>query len=194
MKEVFNGGAFAQEFGIGSDAKGDVAAARVSGQSAAKFEAGARWHGAFLDDELGRLGLLGDLAGDMVDCGQVGFAIALRRSAYANEDGVAETNGLAGVGGVANVSACGGGGEDGVQVALVDGHLAVLELSDALSVDVRADDLMSGFSEASASDDAYISTADNGNAHGGPPGSADGRSGEELARSASEGLIVNPNA
>ena len=105
VEEVLDGGAFAEEFGIGGDAERDVGVSRVRGQGAAQFETGARGNGALFDDELGGLRFLGDLAGDVVDRGKVGFAIAFWRRAHADENGIAEANGFSGVGSVGNVAA-----------------------------------------------------------------------------------------
>ena len=51
VKEILDGGAFAQEFGIGHNAESYRAVARVGVESAVQFEAGAGGHCAFFNDE-----------------------------------------------------------------------------------------------------------------------------------------------
>src|SRR5262249_45284716 len=71
MKEIVDGSAFAKEFGIGDDLKFQAAGARVSVQGAAKLDASSCRHGAFFDDEFVRTRFGSDLAGDVVDGGEV---------------------------------------------------------------------------------------------------------------------------
>jgi len=47
-------------------------------------------------------------------------------------------------------------------VMLVDRDAAGIELGDALAIDVRANDLVSGFGEASSGDETYVPTTDDG--------------------------------
>src|SRR5713226_6213232 len=69
MKKISDGGAFAEKFGVRSDAEFDIAVLGVGGERAAEFEAGARGDGAFFNDEFGGARLGGNLAGDVVDRG-----------------------------------------------------------------------------------------------------------------------------
>ena len=110
VKEIVNGGAFAQEFGIGRDAESNVVTARVGGKGATKLESGARGNGAFFHDQFGRLRLRGDLPGHVIDGGEICFAGLFGRRANANEDGVAGTDGIADVGSVGDFAGLASGG------------------------------------------------------------------------------------
>ncbi len=160
MEKIGDGGAFAKEFGIGGDAEFHVAVFGIGGQGAAEFEAGARGDGAFFDDELGRFGFSSDLASHVVDGGKIGFAGIFRRSAHADEDGVSGANSFAGVSGIGNFSGFVGGGENLVEMMLVYRNAAGIELGDALAVDVRANDIVSGLGKASSGDETNVPTTD----------------------------------
>src|SRR6267154_1428218 len=97
VEKIIDGCALAKKLGIRSDAVPYVGVLGVSGAGAAEFETRARWDGAFLDDEFGRFGFGGDLAGDMVDSGKVGFTGILGRGAHADENGLTCLNCFAGV-------------------------------------------------------------------------------------------------
>ena len=72
MKEILDGSDLAEEFAIGDDAKRHAAAPRVSSERAPELQASAGRIGAFLDNELWRARLRGDLTGDVVGCGKIG--------------------------------------------------------------------------------------------------------------------------
>ena len=149
MEEILDGSAFAQKFGVGGDLEATVAAA-IGSKRALQFETRTRRNGAFLNDQLGRTRLRGDLLGAVINGGKVGTAILTRRSTYADEDGVAEADGFAGVGGVGDSASFRGGGENFVEVLFVNGDLAGFQLRDTRGINIRADDFMAGFREASS--------------------------------------------
>ncbi len=96
----------------------------------------------------------------VVDSGKIRAAIGPRRSTHADKDGFAEANRFAGVGSVGNFPAIARGNQNLVQVVLVDGNLAGLQLRDARSVDVRADHFMAGFRQARARNQTHITATD----------------------------------
>src|ERR1700730_5578543 len=85
-------------------------------------------------------------------------AVFLGRRAYTDENCLTGADGFAGVRGVRNLAGFADGFENRVQVMLVNGHLARLEVRDALGVDVGADDLVSSFGEASTGYQAHVAT------------------------------------
>jgi len=67
MKEVFDSVAFAEKLWIRGHTEKFLLPRPVSDEHTLQLEAGARGNGAFLDHELGRTGLLGDLSGDVLN-------------------------------------------------------------------------------------------------------------------------------
>src|ERR1700736_2817452 len=156
MKEIFDRSTFAQELRIRDDTEGEVALAGVGVQRAAQLKAGAGGHRALFDDQLRRACFGGDLTSDVVDRRKVRVAIFLWRCAYANEDGVAAADGLSGVGSVGDFAARVRGGKDLVEITFIDRDDTGLEQRDALLVDIRADDIMSGLGQTGAGDQSNI--------------------------------------
>ena len=102
------------------------------------------------------------MPGHVVDGRKVGLAGILRRGTHTDEDGVCGADGFTGVGRVGDLSCFPGGGENLVEVMLVDRDAAGFELGDALAIDVRANYLVSGFGEASSGDETHVPTTDDG--------------------------------
>lgn len=96
----------------------------------------------------------------MVDGGEVGFAGIFWRRAYTDEDGVTGADGFAGVSGIGDASGFVGGSENLVEMMLVNGDAAGVELGDALAIDVRANDFMTGLGETRTGDETHIPTSD----------------------------------
>ena len=115
------------------------------------------------------MSLGGDLAGDVVDGAEIGFAGFFGRSANADEDGVAGADGVSDVGGVGDFAGFARRGQDFAEVELVDGDFAGVEHGDAFGVDVGADDFVAGFGETGAGDETYIPTANYGDAQAEAP-------------------------
>src|ERR1700674_2855671 len=161
VEKIRDGGAFAKKFRIGDDAEFNFAIFGIRGKGAVEFEASARGYGAFFDDEFGRFRFRGDLPGYVVDGRKVGLAGILRRGSHTDEDGVPGADGFTGVGGIGDPSSFVGRSENLVEVMLVDGDAAGIELGDALAIDVRANYLVSCVGEASSGDETHVPTSDN---------------------------------
>ena len=69
MKKIFNRRSFAKEFRIGRHAELCIAVSRISGESPAELESGARGDGAFFDHQLRRARFRGDLPRHVIDGG-----------------------------------------------------------------------------------------------------------------------------
>jgi len=95
----------------------------------------------------------------VVDGGKVGFAGFFGRSAHADENNVGGADGFSGIGSVGDAACFASGGEDGVEVALVDGDVPGIQAGDAVGVDVGADYFVARFREARGGDQAHIPTA-----------------------------------
>src|SRR5437763_1407367 len=162
MEEIANGGSFTEKFGIGSHAEFYVAISRIGRERAAELEPRARRDGALLDDELGRFRFGGNLPRYVIYGGKIRLAGLLRRSSYANEDGFARANGFAGDGSVGNAPCLACGSENFFEVLFVDWYAAGLELGDAIAINVRADDFMSGLRQAGSGNKSDVSTSDDG--------------------------------
>ena len=152
MEKIGDGRAFAKKFRIGDDAEFHFAVLGVGGKGAAEFETSARGDGAFFDDEFGRFRFGGDLPGNVVDRRKIRFAGILRRGAHTDKDGVSGADGFTGIGGIADPSRLVSGGENLVEMMLVDRNAAGVELGDALAIDVRANYLVPRLGETCPSD------------------------------------------
>ena len=97
-----DGGAFAQELGVGDDVE-EAAGDAVALDGAADPLVGVDGDGALLDDDLVAGERAGDLAGDGFDVGEIGVAGFGLRGADGDEDGVAVAGGLGEVGGEADL-------------------------------------------------------------------------------------------
>jgi len=126
MKEVFDSVAFAEKLWIRGHTEKILAATAVSDEHTLQLEAGARGNGAFLDHELGRTGLLGDLSGDVLNCGEIRLTALFRWSAHADENDVSGADGLASVCRVGDASGLARGSKDFVEVRLENRHDAGL--------------------------------------------------------------------
>ena len=94
-----------------------------------------------------------------VDGGEVGIAVLLlRRRSYADKDGITGANRLSSIVGVGHSSGFASGFGNVVEVALVKGHFARLELRDALGVHVSADDIVSSPSETCSGYEINVAT------------------------------------
>jgi hypothetical protein len=160
VKKIFHCRAFAQKFGIGSDLKFDFAVRRVSGKRLLKLHTSQRWDSALFDHEFWRARFRGDLAGDVINRGKIRFAGFFGRRADADENHLTGANGLAGVFGVTDLFFLDGPLKDLVEMLLVDGNLARLELGNAIFVDIRAEDFMTRRGETSAGHQPNVTTPD----------------------------------
>src|SRR5262249_40994544 len=152
-------------FRIGGDVKFAIATAGISSESFLELHAGKGRDGALFDYELRTLRFDGDLAGDVVNGGKISFTGFLGRSTDADEDDFTGTDGLAGIGGVVNFLFSSGALENFIEMFFVNRDLTGFELGDAIFVDIRAEDFVASRSEASAGNQAHITTSDNGQTH-----------------------------
>ena len=102
MEEVGDGGALAEELGVGDDVE-EVAGDAVALDGAADPLVGVDGDGGFFDDDLVAGEGAGDLAGDGFDVGEVGVAGLGLGGADGDEDGVAGVGGFGEVGGEADL-------------------------------------------------------------------------------------------
>lgn len=154
IEEVGDGGAFAKELGVGDDLE-LVFSAAVEQDDATDPFVGVHGNGAFFDDDFEAVESAGDLAGDGLDVGEIGFSGGGGGSADGDEDG-------------------GGGGDGGVEVSgegeagggvfaqefgeelFVDGAVAVAQELELALVVIDQDDLMAEFGERSGGDEADV--------------------------------------
>src|SRR5262249_21814131 len=147
----------------------DVAGSRIRIERTAQLKPGTSRNRAFFDDQLGTPRFLRDLACDIVDRGEVGFPRTLWGRANTNEDGVAGAKCLAGVRRVGNLTTGARGGQNLVEVFLVDRDAASIELRDARFVDVGANYIVSGLRQTRSGDESHVPTAHDGKTQGNPP-------------------------
>ncbi len=145
------------------------AVARICVESATQLEAGARGNRTFLDDEFRRTCFGGNLPCDVIDCGEIGFAVFLRRSADANKNRVTLAEGFASIGGVRDLARFTGRFQHLIQVMLVDGNFAGVQFRNPININVRADNVMTCLSQASASNQPYVPTANDTKIQGASP-------------------------
>jgi hypothetical protein len=162
MKEIFDGVAFAEKLWIRSDTEKTLVATAVSDERTLQREASARGNGAFLDHKLGKTGLLGDLSGHVLNCGEIRLTALFRWSAHADENDVAGADGFASVRGVGDSAKLAGGSKDFVEVRLENWHDAGIQARNALTVDVRAGHFVSRRGETRARHQSYVATTDHG--------------------------------
>jgi hypothetical protein len=157
VKEILDGGTFAQELRIGSDAETAITAA-IRGKRSLQLDSSASGHGTFFDHQFRRARFGGNLLRDVVDCEEIGAAIAARRSTDTNENGIAEANGLASLRGVGNFSSFAGGSQNLTEMIFVNGNLPGFQLRDSAGVNIRAHHIVTGFRETRASHQANVAT------------------------------------
>ena len=158
MEEILDRRAFAQEFRVGSDTEPGTGAA-VCGKRALQFDSGTRGHRAFFHHQFWRARFGGNLLRYMIDGGKVGAAVVFRRRAHTDKNRIAKANRLARVGGVGNLSSFSGRSQNLVQVLLVDRHLAGFQLRDAPRINIRANHLVPGCSQARAGNQSHVAAA-----------------------------------
>jgi hypothetical protein len=109
------------------------------------------------------------LTGDVVNGGEVGFAVLPGGRSNADENGFSGANGFSGVGGIGDAAGFASGSEDFVEMLLVYGDNAGVKLGDAFGVDVRADYMVTRFRKARGSHQSHITTANDAYMQGETP-------------------------
>src|ERR1700722_10456633 len=165
VKEIGHGGAFAQELGIGCDLEFDAACRGISGKRLLQLDAGQCRNGAFFHHEFGAARFGGDLTGDVVDRGKIGFAGILGRSADADEDDFPGANGFSSVRGVGDLLFPSGPLKDFVEMLLVDRHFTGFQQVNPILVDVRTENIVTCGGEASSSYKSHVATPDYRQSH-----------------------------
>src|SRR5579864_419117 len=89
MKEVGDGGAFAEKFGIGGHTEVNSNSPAIVFQGALELLASLSGNCAFFDDELVGSGFGGDHSGDTIDSTEVGITVWKRRRADTDENDIA---------------------------------------------------------------------------------------------------------
>src|SRR5882724_10723341 len=160
MEKISDGGSFAEKFRIRSHPEFHLAAPGVCRKRPVELEPRARGHRALFDHEFGRARLGSDLSRYVVNGGKVRLAGIFWRRAHADEDGIAGTDRFTGVRRVRNPPGLVSRRENLLEMLLVDGHPACIELGDALPVNVGANHFVSRFRKTGSRDQTYVSTAD----------------------------------
>ena len=168
VQEVRDGGALAQELGVGDHVE-EAAGDTVALEGAADPLVGVDRDGGFFDDDLVAGEGAGDLAGDGFDVGEVGVAGLGLGRADGDEDGVAGAGGLGEVGGETDAGVA-VTLEQLREVVLVDEGVAGLEGGDLALVVIDADHAVADLGEADGRDQADVTRTNNcdlnGFAHG----------------------------
>src|SRR6202521_1270083 len=159
MEKILDSGTFAEKLRIRGHAKREIAVAGIGGQRAAQLDSRAGRDGALFDDEFRCARFRRDLPRNMVDGREVRVPALFRRRADANKNCLTAANSLTGVRRERDASCFPRGSENLVKMRLINGHAAGLKLSDPCAIDVRANYLVSCFSETRSRYQADVATS-----------------------------------
>jgi hypothetical protein len=163
--EVLDGGAFAQEFGVGDD--GEVAIRAHLLDDRLDFVARADRHRGLGYDDREAVHQLADLFGRGIDVGKVCVAVAPPRGrAHGDEHRIGILHRFGGVSGKEQALFLDVAGDEGLEAGLVDRHDAGLELVDLRLVLVHAGDDVAEIGKTGARHEADIARSDNRDTHG----------------------------
>ena len=101
----------------------------------------------------------GDQASDVINSGEVGLAIFLRRRANANEDGFAGFHGGGRITSKGKAVRFDIGGQQSVEIWFINGNDAGVQRGDAFLIVVGANDFVPGFGETSSCNKSDITAA-----------------------------------
>jgi hypothetical protein len=163
---VGHGRPLAQELRVGGDLP--VGARRgLAGDHLGDPVAGLHRHGGLLADqaELAHRQVAGDLAGDRLDVGEVGAAVAAARGADADEHHHAVADRLGLVDRDAEPAGAGHLGEQLLQPWLVEPRAALADQLQLGRVVVVDDHVVTDLGETGGGDETDVTGADDGNAH-----------------------------
>ncbi len=163
IKEVGDGGAFAQKFGIGGDVEG-IRIGAIAQDDGADPLVGVNRNGTFFDDDFIAVDCAGDFTRDRFDVGHIGVAAFGGRSANGDEDGFAGAGGRLQVGGKFDALAAMAGQQLG-QKLFVDRHVAGLQRLEPLLVDIDQHDLVPQIGKTGSRDKSNVSRTDDCDAH-----------------------------
>ncbi|EXI64885.1 MAG: hypothetical protein AW07_04768 [Candidatus Accumulibacter sp. SK-11] len=166
--EVFDGRTFLEEFRVGDNAERDVdlALAEFCGHGGMDCIAGTDRNGALVDDDL----VIGHHPTD-VACGgedvlQVGGAVFVGRCPDGDELNRAVVYRLLDISGEAKPASGDVAAHDLLQSRFVDRYAARLEDADLRGIEVEAEDVVTNFGKAGATDEADVTGSDDGNFQG----------------------------
>ena len=154
-KEVGDGGAFAQKFGIGSDVEG-IRAGAVAQDDAAHPITGVDGNCTFLDHDFVLVDAAGNFAGHGFDVGQIGFSAFGGRRADGDEDDGTEAGGCGEVVGESQALPAMAAEQFG-QEFLMNGDLAVTQRGQFLLIVVDQDDVVAEVGKARAGYEPNVS-------------------------------------
>ena len=162
--EVGDRRALTQEFGVRGNRDGDPGP--LVADDALDLVAGADRHRGFGDHDGGPSHRAGDVAGGLVDVGEVGEAVAAARGrADRDEHRIGAGHRLRQVGGEGQALLAHVLGDERVEAGLVDRDAAVLESSDLLGCSVDARDGVAEIRKASPRDQADVACPYHCNPH-----------------------------
>jgi hypothetical protein len=170
LHEVFDGGAFLEEFGVGDDAEveGDAAGLQFLGDAGTHLVGSTDRHRRFVDHDLVVGHVAADVAGGGDDVLQVGRAVFVGRGADGDELQHAVGDGGLDVGGEAQAA----GGDvllhHGFEARFVDRDAALVEDADLGRVEVEAEHVVADVGQAGAGDEPDVTGADDCDFHGFP--------------------------
>ena len=159
VEKISNRSSLAKKFGVRGHAEFDIAVAGISRERPAEFQTRPCGNRALFDHQLGRPRLRSDLPCHVVDCGKVCLSRFFRGSAHANEDSFSGANSFASVCRVGDVPRLACGSQNLFEMFFINGHATVLELSNAVAINVRANDLVPRLGQAGSGDESDVSTS-----------------------------------
>ena len=167
--EVADGGAFLEKLRIGDDGESRLPQARslrrIGGKAAlhqfgsdggGDEVAGTDRNSRFVGDDLEAGTVLADAAGYGEDILQVGGTGFVGRRAYGNEQPLAVSDARGDIGGERQAPGSAAAGDDALEPGFVDRDVTAVEQLDLLGVDIDADHMIAGVSQACAGDEAHI--------------------------------------
>ena len=163
IKEIGDGGAFAEKFGIGGDIE-VIGMSAVAQNDGANPLVGVDGDGTFFDDDFVVVDGAGDFAGDGFDVRHVGVAALGGGSADGDEDGLAVAGGGLEIAGEFDAMAAMAGEELGEKF-FVNGDFAGAKSLELLLVVIDQNDLMPEVGETGTCNQTNVSRTDDCDAH-----------------------------
>ena len=160
MQEIFDRGAFAQEFRIRRHAEFNATLPPVHSERALQFLAGLRRNRALLHHQLRAPRFGGDQPRHMIDGAQIRAAVGQRRRAHADENGVPGSNRIGHVGPKTQPALFTGFRNHYIEAGLVDGEPSGLESFQFFNVVIRANHFVPQARQASSRDQTHITGSD----------------------------------
>ncbi|MCY1362309.1 hypothetical protein D9M69_490200 [compost metagenome] len=166
--EVFDRGAFLEEFGVGDHGKVERRQAtflQLRGDAFPDPGASADRDGRLVHDDLRGDHVSPDIACGGQDIAQIGGAVFVWRGAHGDELDVAKADTGFDVAGEAQAAGRVVARDEFFQARFVDGDFAGVEHLDLGGVKIQAKDIVAELGQTGAGDQAYIATTDDGDLH-----------------------------